>query len=65
MARKKNVATHIEGKSVAAKRFIRTLKNKIQKHMTSLSKNQYINKLDDMVNQYKKYIRQHYQNEAC
>ena len=29
MARKKNVATHIEGKSVAAKRFIRTLKNKI------------------------------------
>ena len=52
MARKKNVATHIEGKSVVAKRFIRTLKNKIQKHMTSLSKNQYINKLDDMVNQY-------------
>ena len=29
MARKKNVATHIEGKSVVAKRFIRTLKNKI------------------------------------
>ena len=30
-----------EGKSVAAERFIRTLKNKIYKHMTAISKNVY------------------------
>ena len=40
--------THSEGKSVVAERFIRTLKNKI-KYMTSLSKNLYIDKLDDIV----------------
>ena len=39
---------HSEGKSVVAERFIRTLKNKI-KYMTSLSKNLYIDKLDDIV----------------
>ena len=43
-------STHNEGKS--AERFIRTLKNKICKHMTSVSKNVYINKLDDIVNKY-------------
>ena len=31
-------STHNEGKSVIAERFIRTLKNKIYKYMTSLSK---------------------------
>ena len=41
-----------EGKSIAAERFIRALKNKIYKHMTAVSKNVYINKLDDIVNQY-------------
>ena len=41
-----------EGKSVVAERFIRTLKIKIYKYMTSVSKNVYINKLDDMVNEY-------------
>ena len=35
-----------EGKSVIADRFIRTLKNKIYKYMTSISKNVYIDKLD-------------------
>ena len=45
-------STHNEGKSVAAERFIRTLKNKICKYMTSVSKNVYIDKLDDMVNEY-------------
>ena len=35
-----------EEKFVAAKRFIRTLKNKIYKYMTSISKNVYIDKLD-------------------
>ena len=38
---------HNEGKSVVAERFIRTLKNKIYKYMTSVSKNVYIDKLDD------------------
>ena len=41
-----------EGKSVAAERFIRTLTTKIYKYMTSISKNVYINKLDDTVNEY-------------
>ena len=43
---------HNEGKSVLAERFIRTLKNKICKYMTSVSKNVYINKLDDIVKEY-------------
>ena len=43
---------HNEGKSVVAERFIRTLKNKIYKYMTSISKNMYINKLDDIVDEY-------------
>ena len=43
---------HNEGKSVVAERFIRTLKTKIYKYMTSISKNAYINKLDDIVNEY-------------
>ena len=41
-----------EGKSVVAERFIRTLKNKIYKYMTSISKNVYIDKLNDIVNEY-------------
>ena len=43
---------HNEGKSVVAERFIRTLKNKIYKYITSVSKNMYIDKLDDIVNEY-------------
>ena len=43
---------HNEGKSVVAERFIRTLKNKICKYMTAISKNVYIDKLDDNVNEY-------------
>ena len=45
-------STNNEGKSVVAKRFIRTLKSKMYKHMTSISKNVYIDKLDDLVNEY-------------
>ena len=45
-------STHNERKSVVAERFIRTLKNKICKYMTSISKNVYIDKLDDIVNEY-------------
>ena len=43
---------HNEGKSVVAKRFIKTLMTKMYKYMTSVSKNVYINKLDDIVNEY-------------
>ena len=52
MVRKNDVemnSTHIEGKSVIAEKFIRTLKNKIYKYMTSVPKNVYIDKLDDIV----------------
>ena len=45
-------STHSEGKSVVAKRFIRTIKNKIHKCVTSISKNVYIDKLDDIVDEY-------------
>ena len=44
--------THNEGKSVVAERFIRTLKYKIYKYTTSISKNVYIDKLDDIVDEY-------------
>ena len=43
-------SAHNEGKSVVAERFIRTLKTKIYKYMISISKNMYIDKLDDKVN---------------
>ena len=42
--------THNNGKSVVAERFIGALKKKIYKHMTSVSKNAYIDKLPDSVN---------------
>ena len=45
-------STHNEGKPVVSERFIRILKNKIYKYMTSISKNVYIDKLDDIVNKY-------------
>ena len=41
---------HNEGKSVVAERFVKTLKTKIYKYMTSISKNVYVNKLDDIGN---------------
>ena len=43
---------HNEGKLVVAEKFIRTLQNKIYKYMTSVSKNVYFDKLDDIVNKY-------------
>ena len=45
-------STHNEGKSYIAERFIRILKNKIYRYMTSTSKNMYIDKLDDIVGEY-------------
>ena len=41
-----------KGKSAVAERFIRTIKNKIFKYITSISKNVYIDKLDDIVKEY-------------
>ena len=43
---------YVMRENVVAERFIRTLKTKIYKYMTSLSKNVYINKVDDIVNGY-------------
>ena len=45
-------STYNEGKSVAAERFIRTLKNKLYKHTTATGKNVYYDVLDDVVNKY-------------
>ena len=43
-------STYNEGKSAVAERFIRTLKNKIFKHFTAVSKKVYFDVLDDIVN---------------
>ena len=45
-------SVHNDEKSVIAERFIRTLKNKIYKYMTTISKNVYIHTLDDIVDEY-------------
>ena len=45
-------SVHNEGRSVVAERFIKTLKIKIYKCMTSISKNLYIDKLDDIIIKY-------------
>ena len=45
-------STHNEGKSVVAERFIRTLENKIYKHMTAILKNIYFITLNDIADEY-------------
>ena len=45
-------STHNKAKSVIAERSFRTFKNKTYKYMTSISKNVYIDKVDDIVNKY-------------
>ena len=45
-------STYNEGKSVVAETFIRTLKNKLYKHMTATGKDVYYDVLDDVVNKY-------------
>ena len=45
-------STYNEGKSGVAERFIRTLKNKIFKHMIAISKNVYFIVLNNIVNKY-------------
>ena len=49
-------STFNERKSAVAERFIRTLKNKIFKHMKALSKDVYFDVLDDIVNKYNKKV---------
>ena len=43
-------STYYEKKSVFTERFIRTLKNKTHRYVTSVLKHVYVNKLDDIVN---------------
>ena len=45
-------STYNKGISVVVERFIRTLKNKVFKHMTGVSKNVYFDVLDDIVDKY-------------
>ena len=49
-------STFNEGKSVVAERFIKTLKNKIYKYMTTIGKNVYFNVLHDIVKDYNNTI---------
>ena len=41
--------THNERKFVVAEKFLRTLKTKTYKYMTSVSKNVFIDKIDDII----------------
>ena len=52
----KMYSTHNEGKSVVAERFIKTLKNKIYKHMTYIGKNVYFDVLDDIAKKYNNIV---------
>ena len=55
MARKNAIemhSMHNEGKSVVAENAIKTLKNKVYKYTTSILKNLYIDKLDDIMNKH-------------
>ena len=45
-------STYNEGKSVVAERFIKTLRNTVQKYMTAVFKNVYFDVLDDIVDNY-------------
>ena len=45
-----------KGKSVVAERFIKTIKTKIYRHMTTIGKNVYFNVLDDIVKDYNNTI---------
>ena len=49
-------STYNEGESVVTERFIRTLKNKIFKHMAAISKSVYFNVLDYIVNKYNNIV---------
>ena len=48
----KCIQLSMKEKSVVAERFIRTLKNKIFQHMTTIGENVYFNDLDDIIQKY-------------
>ena len=50
-------STHNEGEPVIAERFMKTLRSKIYKHLTSISKKVYTDKLDDIVDKYCRRIK--------
>ena len=50
-------STHNEGKHAVPERFFKTLKNKIYKYMTSISKKMYIDKLDDIFAKFLQKVR--------
>ena len=54
-----------KGKSVVAERFIRTLKNKIFKHMTAISKNVCFDVLDDIVDKYNNTVHRKIKMKPC
>ena len=53
-------STYNEGKSVVAERFIRTLKNKMFKHLTAIQQNIYFDVLDDIVDKYNNTVHENY-----
>ena len=55
---------HNEGKSVLAERFVRTFKKRINKYLTSISRNVYIDTLDDIINEYNNTYHRNIKN-AC
>ena len=57
-------SAHNQGKSVVTERFIRTLKNKIYKHMTAISKKLYFSALDDIVDEYNNTDHQTFKMKA-
>ena len=61
MSNNEMYSTYNEGKSVVSEGFVQTLKNKIFKHMTAISKNVYFDVLDDIIN---KYNRSQNKNET-
>ena len=52
----KCISTFNEGKSVVPERFIKTLKNKTYKHVTTVGENVYCNVLDNIVDKYNNSI---------
>ena len=57
-------SAYTEGKSVVAERFIITLKNKIFKHMTAISKNVYFDLLNNIVNKYNNTVHRNIKMKA-
>ena len=58
-------STYNEGKFLVAERSINTLKNRIFKHMTAVSKNVYFDVLDDIVDKYNNTFHRTIKMEPC